>query len=227
MGGLIAKITGNKMILGATVGIVGGLIVAVLLVGVLGVGGSSASPNDPAAAAKATPKAAAKATPKAGAASAAHAFGPTFTIRDRIVNLADPGGRRYLRFTVGIEFEGCHEAASAPPDSTNQLALYDPAADRPEYQLTTGGGKDNEKEFQAQIKKYTPALEDTVTVVLSSRMYADINSAEGKESVKKEIKDRVNRLLEGEHEPEPKPSVCVLTYPPHVTNVYFNEFVVQ
>src|SRR5687767_14567198 len=120
MGGLISKITGNKMILGATVGIVGGLIVAVLLVGVLGVGGSSAS-NDPAAVAKATPKAAGKATPKAG--SAAHAFGPTFTIRDRIVNLADPGGRRYLRFTVGIEFEGCHAEASAPIGSTNQLAL--------------------------------------------------------------------------------------------------------
>ena len=229
MGGLISKITGNKMILGATVGIVGGLIVAVLLVGVLGVGGSSAS-NDPAAAGKDAKTAAPKATPKKAdpkAASAAHAFGPTFTIRDRIVNLADPGGRRYLRFTVGIEFEGCHATASGPGDATNQLVVYDPEVDRPEYQLTTGGGKDNEKEFQAQIKKYTPALEDIVTVVLSSRMYADISSAEGKESVKKEIKDRVNRLLENEHEPEPKPSVCVIAYPPHVTNVYFSEFVVQ
>lgn len=227
MGGLISKITGNKMILGATVGIVGGLIVAVLLVGVLGVGGSSAS-DDPAAAAGKETKAAPKATPKkAAAASAAHAFGPTFTIRDRIVNLADPGGRRYLRFTVGIEFEGCHEAAAPPLDSTNQLVVYDPSVDRPEYQLTTGGGKDTEKDFQAQIKRYTPALEDIVTVVLSSKTYADIQSVEGKEGAKKEIKDRVNRLLENEHEPEPKPSVCVLTYPPHVTNVYFNEFVVQ
>jgi flagellar basal body-associated protein FliL len=228
MGGLISKITGNKMILGATVGIVGGLIVAVLLVGVLGVGGSSAS-NDPAAAGK-DPKVAAKATPKKAdpkAAGAAHAFGPTFTIRDRIVNLADPGGRRYLRFTVALEFEGCHAEASAPSSSTSHLAVYDPGLDSPEYQLATGGGKDTEKDFQAQIKKYTPALEDIVTVVLSSRMYSDINSAEGKESVKKEIKDRVNRLLENEHEPEPKPSVCVITYPPHVTNVYFSEFVVQ
>jgi flagellar basal body-associated protein FliL len=226
MGGLISKITGNKMILGATVGIVGGLIVAVLLVGVLGVGGSSAAPEG-------TPgpggtKAVVKATPKKGdPAAAAHAFGPTFTIRDRLVNLADPGGRRYLRFTVAVEFEGCHVEASGPPDSHSQLAMYDSELDRPEYQLATGGGKDTDKEFQAQIKKYTPALEDTVTVILSSRVYSDIQSAEGKESVKKEIKDRVNRLLEGEPEPDPAPSTCVIAYPPHVTNVYFSEFVVQ
>jgi flagellar FliL protein len=226
VGGLISKITGNKMILGATVGIVGGLIVAVLLVGVLGVGGGAAAPAEGAPGAKV----AAKATPKkadAKAAGAAHAFGPTFTIRDRLVNLADPGGRRYLRFTVAIEFEGCHAEASAPSGSTSQLALYDPEVDQPEYQLTTGGGKDTDKEFQAQIKKYTPALEDTVTVILSSRVYSDIQSAEGKESVKKEIKDRVNRLLEGEPEPDPAPSTCVIAYPPHVTNVYFSEFVVQ
>ena len=225
MGGLISKITGNKMILGATVGIVGGLIVAVLLVGVLGVGSSSppaeGAAKDTKVVAKATPK---KTDPKA---AASHAFGPTFAIRDRIVNLADPGGRRYLRFTVAIEFEGCHHEASAPTGSTSQLASYDPDVDRPEYQLTTGGGKDTDKEFQAQIKKYTPALEDIVMVVLSSRTHADVQGADGKENAKKEIKDRVNRLLEGEHEPEPKPGTCVIAYPPHVTNVYFNEFVVQ
>jgi flagellar FliL protein len=221
MGGVISRITGNKMILGATVGIVGGLIVAVLLVGVLGVGGTSASPEG-------TPgtKAAAKATPKK-AATAAHAFGPTFSVRDRIVNLADPGGRRYLRFTVAIEFEGCNAEASAPAGSTNRLVVYDPSVDRPEYQLTTGGAKDTSKEFDSQIRRYTPAIEDIVTVVLSSKTFADIQSVEGKESAKKEIKDRVNGLLEGEPEPDPKPSTCVLAYPPHVTNVYFNEFVVQ
>jgi flagellar basal body-associated protein FliL len=225
MGGLISRITGNKMILGATVGIVGGLIVAVLLVGVLGVGGTSASPEGTPgskAAAKATPK---KVDPKTG--TAAHAFGPTFSVRDRIVNLADPGGRRYLRFTVAIEFEGCHAEASAPTGSTNQLVLYDPSVDRAEYQLTTGGAKDTSKEFDAQIRRYTPAIEDIVTVVLSSKSFADIQSVEGKESAKREIRDRVNGLLEGEPEPDPKPSTCVLAYPPHVTNVYFNEFVVQ
>jgi flagellar FliL protein len=221
MGGLISKITGNKMILGATVGIVGGLIVAVLLVGVIGVGGTSASPEGTPGA-----KAAAKATPKK-ATTAAHAFGPTFSVRDRIVNLADPGGRRYLRFTVAIEFEGCHAEASAPAGSANQLVVYDPDVDRPEYQLTTGGAKDNTKEFDAQIRRYTPAIEDIVTVVLSSKSFADVQSMEGKESAKKEIKDRVNGLLAGEPEPDPKPSTCVITYPPHVTNVYFNEFVVQ
>lgn len=215
---MLGKITGNKMILGAVVGIVGGLIVAVLLVVVVGVG-RSAPPADAAttAAAPGAKAPAGKATPKSGAkgATVEHRFGPTYIIKDRIVNLADPGGRRYMRFSVAIEFEP-HAVTSAPPHQRevggNQLVLYVPEEDSQELQPVAGGAVDPDKQFQKDIKKYAPAMEDVVTTVLSSKTYDEIRSPEGKESAKKEIKARIQAVL-GDAE--------------HVTNVYFTDFVVQ
>lgn len=208
MGGLIAKITGNKIILG---GVIGGLIglIAIVLFVVMGVGGTSA-PIEAAApakgsAAKTSKPAAAKTTIDPGK------FGPTYVMRDKIVNLADPGGRRYLRFTVAIEFEAhTEEKASAP--LADSLVSFEPGRDLPRQPVTGGASKDPDKDFLAAIKKYIPAIEDAVTTVLSSKTYADLASSEGKDQAKKEIKDRVQRLI-GDAE--------------HVTNVYFTEFVVQ
>ncbi|HEY3080036.1 MAG TPA: flagellar basal body-associated FliL family protein [Chloroflexota bacterium] len=216
MGGLIDRIRGSRLMTGAAIGIVGGLIVAVLLVVVVGVGRSSTAVEATGASKTATKK----------AADAAGRFGPTFVIKDRIVNLADPGGRRYLRFTVAVEFEGCAEAGLDPVTATTQLALYVPEVDQPSYQLATGGARDVDKEFQAQIKRYAPAIEDVVTVVLSSRSYGEVQGVDGKEAAKSEIKDRINRLLASEP-PPPSGTACVMAQPPRVTNVYFNEFVVQ
>src|SRR5829696_3343962 len=116
---MLAKLTGNKMMLGAVVGIVGGLIVAVLLVVIGGVG---RTPSATAEASKIGEKVAtaAKAPVKAGAAgtSAETRFGPTYVIKDRIVNLADPGGRRYLRFSVTLQFEPVSVARVPASDAT-------------------------------------------------------------------------------------------------------------
>lgn len=47
--------------------------------------------------------------------------GPTYVIRDRLVNLADPGGRRYLRYSIAIEFEPhVDEAHAAAPPSYDE-----------------------------------------------------------------------------------------------------------
>src|SRR5262245_14260965 len=107
--GMLSRLTANKMALGAVVGIVGGLIVAVLLVVVVGVGRSTPASAEGTRAAG--PAAAAKAPAKVAPASAVDGhFGPTYVIKDRIVNLADPGGRRYLRFSVAIQFQPPAEA---------------------------------------------------------------------------------------------------------------------
>jgi flagellar basal body-associated protein FliL len=214
---VIGRITGNRLMLGAVVGIAGGLIVAVLLVVVLGVGRSSGR-------VEATGQPSKPLAPRTS--EGAGRFGPTFVVKDRLVNLADPGGRRYLRFTVAVEFQGCGGAAAGPSSATNQLALYVPGVDAPSYQLATSGAKDTDKEFQAQIKRYAPAIEDVVTVVLSSKTYAEVQSVEGKENAKNEIKDRINRMLANEPTPT-SAGTCVITYPPRATNVYFNEFVIQ
>jgi flagellar basal body-associated protein FliL len=172
-----------------------------------------------------------------GAATAGHgakglraSFGPTYVIRDRVVNLADPGGRRYVRFSAGIEFEEHHDTAAAAAPAYDQawshlvtytsehpdraradLVAYVPERDG--YQPTTGGSKDADKAFQDGIKRYVPAIEDAVTTILSSKTYADVGTSEAREPVKAQIQERLNGILESTEL--------------HVTNVYFTEFVIQ
>ena len=208
---MLGKLTGNKMVLGAVVGVLGGLVVAVLLVFVLGVG-SSPAPATEAAKGEPAKAAAAKATPKKGEPVK---YGPTYTIRDRIVNLADPGGRRYLRFTVAIEFEPHADPTKADAhgdEAATHLLLYVPGEDGGYQEVVPGKPGDAQKAFDEAVKKFVPAMEDAVMTILSSKTFAEVSSAEGKEQAKKEIKDRVQAIV-GDEE--------------HVTNVYFTEFVVQ
>jgi flagellar FliL protein len=215
---MLSKITGNKMILGAVVGIGGGLIVAVLLVAVLGVGKSPTPAVAEAGVAPAKAATAVAAKPPAQGAGQAPAgeggarSGLVYVIKDRIVNLADPGGRRYLRYTVALEFAD-KSADKKAAGSGNQLAIYLSDEDQPAYQTVAGDPKnDPQKEFLARIQKFTPALEDAVVTVLSSKTSNDLASADGKEQAKREIKDRCQRILGSEET---------------ITNVYFPEFVMQ
>ena len=50
----------------------------------------------------------------------------------------------------------------------------------------------------AKIKPYSAAIEDAVTSVLSAKTYDEVRSADGKERVKREIKDRVQRIVADE-----------------------------
>jgi flagellar basal body-associated protein FliL len=142
-------------------------------------------------------------------------FGPTYVIKDRIVNLADPTVRRYLRFSVAIEFapHGATKASAAPTDAGawTHLIGYTPRSDG--YQPVAGGKDDPEKEFRAHIKRYVPAIEDAVMTLLSSKTYAEVATADRRESAKREIKTRLGALLDGTDL--------------HVTSVYFTDVVVQ
>ena len=209
MGELIARIRGSRLMLGALVGIVGGLIVAVLLVVVVGVGRSSTRVEATGPAKAATKK----------AAEGASRFGPSFVVKDRIVNLADPGGRRYLRFSVTIQFEPLSDTHASRPETPGsqggyQLMVYVPELDAESTrdQLVTGGAKDPDKEFQGLIKPYAAAIEDAVTSVLSAKTYDEVRSTEGKELAKREIKDRVQRILGEKYT---------------VADVFLTDFVVQ
>ena len=124
--------------------------------------------------------------------AAAPIGGGTYVMKDRIVNLADGGGRRYLRFSAAIEF--------APLEAD------------PGQKAQGGAGKEADKQFQAQLKKFTPAVEEAVVTVLSSKGYDEVRTVDGREQSKREIRARVQAGL------GPAPTV---------TNVYFTEFVVQ
>ena len=130
--------------------------------------------------------------PRRAEPGSARPGGGTYLMKDRIVNLADPGGRRYLRFSAAIEF--------APLES------------EPGKNAQAGAGKDADKQFQAQVRKFTPAVEDAVVTVLSSKGYDEVRTVDGREQSKREIRARVQSAIGTE-----------LT----ITNVYFTEFVVQ
>lgn len=150
--------------------------------------------------------------PAAGIKDLAPSFGPTYVMANKIVTLADPGGSRFCRFSVAIEFKPHGTDESNASTSGNQLALYVPETDDAEYQEVTGGKVDPEKEFLASIKKYVPAMEDAVVTTISSRTAAELSTAAGRENAKIEIAIRVQRLF-GTAE--------------QVTNVYFTDFIVQ
>ena len=90
-----------------------------------------------------------------------------------VVNLADPGGKRYLRVKMALELD-------------NQ-ALSD------------------------EIKGNMPKIRDKVLMILPAKAFKDIQTVEGKNSLRNEIIVGLNFLLEKGK----------------VTNIYFQEFVVQ
>ncbi|MBW1706107.1 MAG: flagellar basal body-associated FliL family protein [Deltaproteobacteria bacterium] len=90
-----------------------------------------------------------------------------------VVNLADPGGRRYLRVTMTLELK--------------------------------------DKDFDAEAKKNVPQMRDRILLILPAKKFKDIRTASGKESLRKEIIAQLNPLLDKNE----------------ITNLYFQEFVIQ
>jgi flagellar FliL protein len=133
----------------------------------------------------------------AGQASAAEAKspattgpGPMYVLKDQVVNLADPSGRRYLKIGLSIEFStGAAEFKKASPDER----------------------KAKQAEFDKALEPEVPLINDAIISLLSARSPADLSTPEGKERLKNDIKDALNRILGGDQ----------------VSNVYFTQFVMQ
>ncbi len=109
----------------------------------------------------------------------------------KIVNLVDPTGRKYLRVGVVIEF--------APTDP----AYFD---------LKTAEEKqayiDN---FNKEIEAKMPIINDTLITLFASQSFDNVYTAEGKETLRAQIKENLNKQL---------PEYQIIA-------VYFTEFVVQ
>ncbi len=94
----------------------------------------------------------------------------------KIINLVDPGGHRYIRLTIVVEFA---------PDNPEYESL--PEEEKTAY-LT---------EFEEKLNSKLPILDDTVITLLSTKTYEDLYTAEGKESLRMEIMDILsNRLVD-------------------------------
>ena len=116
--------------------------------------------------------------------------GVMFDVGTKVINLADPGGRRYLKVGIVLEF--------APHDT----AWYTMATEqRAELQAL----------FETEMATKQPVIEDLVISIISSKLFKQVYTLEGKEALRQEIINRINQML---------PTQLVMY-------VYFNEFVVQ
>jgi flagellar FliL protein len=102
--------------------------------------------------------------------------GFTYTIKDKVVNLADPGpSRKYLKISLALQITEAPAAGAkrkAPPSPEEQKKL--------EEGFSHARG--------AQVN-------DVVISVLSSKRSDELLSIDGKERLREELKGRLNALL--------------------------------
>jgi flagellar FliL protein len=96
----------------------------------------------------------------------------------KIINLVDPGGRKYIRVTIVVEFA---------PDNPEYEAL--PEEEKTAY-LTT---------FEEKLNGRLPIMDDTVITLLSTKTYEDLYTAEGKEKLRMEILNTLSQKLPDLH----------------------------
>ncbi len=120
-------------------------------------------------------------TPTAGVhdATAKGPFrGPVYQVKERVVNLADPGARRYLKFALALQFE------SESPE-------YERAEPRERSQM--------EARFAEQLGINRFIIDDTLTTLLSATTVADVTTQAGKEALREEIRNTLNTVMLGDH----------------------------
>ena len=105
--------------------------------------------------------------------------GPVIDLDEFTVNLSDASGDRYLRADLSITVTTDDKAFS---------------------ELSGEALKKWEEEFHMEMAHYVPPIRDIVISTLTQRTADELSTEEGKESVKKAIKAKVDKLLHGQHE---------------------------
>jgi flagellar FliL protein len=100
--------------------------------------------------------------------------GIMYTLDNKVVNLAEPGGLRYLQAAVVLELW--------PIDQT--------------YFTLEGEERDQaEDDFIDQIDKRRPIIDDIVTTILSSKTFNEVATVDGKTALKEELMTAINDAL--------------------------------
>lgn len=120
----------------------------------------------------------AQAAPEEGTAIVPHEIKPGQGVMIdtgiKIVNLAEPGGRKYVRINVVLEF-----APTAPEyfsESEEERQAFIQA-------------------FQEELAARIPVINDGLITLLSSKRFEDVYTAEGKEALRQQIMDLINARL--------------------------------
>lgn len=112
-----------------------------------------------------------------------------FAIKDRVVNLADQGARKYLKVSVVLqvaELKGAGGHASG--EGTLEFTAYEQPAGS--YEATASGGAAKAPELPN-----ASAVHDAMTTVLSSKRSDELISNDGKERLKDELKAKINTVM--------------------------------
>jgi len=129
--------------------------------------------------------------------------GITLDTGTKIVNLAEPGGRKFIRTNVVLEF--------APNDPVFFETATTEGGGGEEGETTVSPADAYEAEFLAELEAKLPVINDAIISLLSSKTFEDVYTTEGKEALRNEIMVAVNERLIGYK----------------VIYVYFTEFVMQ
>ena len=132
--------------------------------------------------------------PLAEARQAAERARPPVTVmyptKERVVNLMDKQTSHYLKAQVTLEF-------------INTKVKDPPRGD---------GVKVQQDEFAKDMQGYSAMIEDALTTTLSSKSSTDLLKPDGKDVLKQELLQNVNRALHDEEK---------------AVNVYFTSFIIQ
>ena len=113
-------------------------------------------------------------TPVPTEAAVTPGSGMMFNMSTKIINLADPTGRKYIRLTVAVEIE---------PDNPN----YEKLSEEEKTKYVT--------ECQTKVNARMPVMDDVVITLLSTKTYDDLYTADGKEKLRSEVKEAIQTRL--------------------------------
>jgi flagellar FliL protein len=100
-----------------------------------------------------------------------------YSTRERVVNLADKGGFRYLKIEVVLDIVVPH---SKPGDKLPKGEAM----------------KELMKEIEAEMSMVKPRLEDAINATLTSKTADELMTVEGKQRLRDELRAKLDRLSE-------------------------------
>jgi len=109
-----------------------------------------------------------------GGSSMRHPPGLMYELDNKVVNLAEPGGLRYLQAAIVLELWPLDEGF---------------------YKLEGEERTKAEEEFKKLIDARRPIIDDIVTTTLSSKTFNQISTVEGKNKLKEELMGAINNAL--------------------------------
>jgi len=100
--------------------------------------------------------------------------GIMFDTGTKIINLAEPSGRRYVRVNIVLEFK---------PTNPDYLSMEH---EEQSHYL---------EEFNAEIEEQLPIINDSLISKLSSKTFEEVYTSEGKEKIRQEIVTMLNEKI--------------------------------